>query len=222
MNKTLLLFYDLCSRSKNMKLLRAFCLSVFVLALSMGMACKKSIPVVEQMKSSEALICAPEVSADVMTDNRPIIAQEVLVPASDSLESIVEKESVDKVIVDISEKFSQTESVPEIVIEDINFDLDSYVIREADKEKLQLVVEFLNIKPEAKIKISGNCDERGTTEYNLVLGERRAYAARNYLLGLGVAASRISTISYGKEKPKAYGHDKESWFINRNCQFLPQ
>jgi peptidoglycan-associated lipoprotein len=72
------------------------------------------------------------------------------------------------------------------------------------------------------IQIAGNCDERGTVEYNLALGERRAHAAQNYLTGLGVTEARLSSISYGKEKPKVQSHDEESWLINRNCQFTLQ
>lgn len=76
--------------------------------------------------------------------------------------------------------------------------------------------------PSVDVLIAGNCDERGTVEYNLALGERRAHAAQNYLTGLGVAEARLSSISYGKEKPKVQGHDEESWLVNRNCQFMLQ
>ena len=108
------------------------------------------------------------------------------------------------------------------VLNDINFELDTAAIRVMDKDKLQNIAAFLKANPSIKIQISGNCDERGTIEYNLALGERRAHAARNYLIDLGVDENRLSTISYGKEKPKADGHDEASWFINRNCQFMPR
>ena len=107
-------------------------------------------------------------------------------------------------------------------LKDINYDFDKSDIREIDKPKLQAIADFLKAYPEAKIQIAGNCDERGTVEYNLALGERRAHAAQNYLTGLGVAEARLSSISYGKEKPKVQGHDEESWLINRNCQFTLQ
>jgi peptidoglycan-associated lipoprotein len=107
-------------------------------------------------------------------------------------------------------------------LKDINYDFDKSDIREIDKPKLQAIADFLKAYPEAKIQIAGNCDERGTVEYNLALGERRAHAAQNYLTGLGVAEARLSSISYGKEKPKVQGHGEESWLINRNCQFTLQ
>jgi len=91
-----------------------------------------------------------------------------------------------------------------------------------DKTKLQAIADFLKAYPDAKLQIAGNCDERGTVEYNLALGERRAHAALSYLTGLGVEEGRLATISYGKEKPKVDGHDDASWLINRNDQFTLQ
>ena len=101
----------------------------------------------------------------------------------------------------------------------IYFDFDKSDIRETDKPRLQAISDFLKAYPEAKIQIAGNCDERGTVEYNLALGERRANAAKQYLTGLGTPDGLMSTISYGKERPKVQGHDEESWLANRNCQF---
>ena len=72
------------------------------------------------------------------------------------------------------------------------------------------------------MQIQGNCDERGTVEYNLALGERRAHAAQEYLVTLGVSVDRLSTISFGKEKPKVEGHDDASWLINRRDEFKLQ
>jgi peptidoglycan-associated lipoprotein len=110
----------------------------------------------------------------------------------------------------------------EAALKDFNFEFDKSDIREVDKPKLQAIADFLKGNVQAKIQIAGNCDERGTVEYNLALGERRAHAAQNYLTGLGVTEARLSSISYGKEKPKVQSHDEESWLINRNCQFTLQ
>ncbi|MBB2190133.1 peptidoglycan-associated lipoprotein Pal [Gluconacetobacter azotocaptans] len=71
--------------------------------------------------------------------------------------------------------------------------------------------------PQVTIQVAGNCDDRGTEEYNIALGERRANAARDYLVAKGVAASRITTISYGKDRPTATGDDEQSWAQNRNA-----
>jgi peptidoglycan-associated lipoprotein len=120
------------------------------------------------------------------------------------------------------EKANAFKNAAAAALQDVNFDFDKSDIREVDKAKLQAIADFLKAYPDAKIQIAGNCDERGTVEYNLALGERRAHAAQNYLTGLGVDEARLTSISYGKEKPKVDGHDEQSWLINRNCQFSLQ
>ena len=99
----------------------------------------------------------------------------------------------------------------------IYFDTDQYNVDSADAAALQSQAAYLNQYPQISITIEGHCDERGTREYNLALGERRANAAKNYLVSLGVAASRISTVSYGKESPVALGSDEASWAQNRRA-----
>jgi peptidoglycan-associated lipoprotein len=91
-----------------------------------------------------------------------------------------------------------------------------------DKPKLQAIASFMKSFASARIMIEGHCDERGTVEYNLALGDRRAFAAQNYLSGLGVNRDRLGTISYGKEKPKVAGQNEESYLINRRDEFKLQ
>lgn len=110
----------------------------------------------------------------------------------------------------------------EAALKDINFDFDKSDIREVDKPKLQAIADFMKAYGKAKVQIEGHTDERGTVEYNLALGERRAFAAQSYLVGLGTPESRLSTISYGKERPKVQGKDEETWLINRRCEFKLQ
>ena len=121
-----------------------------------------------------------------------------------------------------AEKLAAYKSAAEAALKDINFALDKSAIRDTDKPKLQAIADFLKAFPQGKLQIEGHCDERGTTEYNLALGERRAHAAKSYLTGLGVAEDRLSTISYGKERPKVEGKDEASWLINRRCEFKIQ
>ena len=99
----------------------------------------------------------------------------------------------------------------------VYFRVNSSDIDSTSKATLSEQAEWLRKNPRALIVIEGNCDERGTTEYNFALGERRANAARRYLISNGVAADRIRTISYGKEKPKALGSTEEAWSQNRNA-----
>jgi len=101
------------------------------------------------------------------------------------------------------------------LLKDIHFDFDKYDIRPADAAILKGNAEVLKKYHRVKIQIEGHCDERGTNEYNLALGERRANSAKNYLLSLGVSPERISTISYGEERPLDLGHTEEAWAKNR-------
>ena len=106
------------------------------------------------------------------------------------------------------------------LLKDIHFDFDRYDIRPADAAILKEDAALLNKFTNVKIQIEGHCDERGTVEYNLALGERRATSAKNYLVSLGVSSVRISTISYGEEKPLDPGHNEEAWTKNRRAHTL--
>ena len=95
------------------------------------------------------------------------------------------------------------------------FALDSAVLSPQSRGVLERQAEWLGLFPDARVTIEGHCDERGTREYNLALGERRASAARSYLMALGIDGNRLEIISYGKERPYALGHNGESWNLNR-------
>lgn len=101
----------------------------------------------------------------------------------------------------------------------IHFDFDKSLIRPDDQGALDQKVAILNANPDLRIRISGHCDERGSDEYNLALGNRRSTAAKNYLVSHGIDASRIETASYGEERPIAMGHDEDSWAQNRRDEF---
>ena len=108
------------------------------------------------------------------------------------------------------------------LLKDIHFEFDKYDIRSEDEAILKENAAFLKNNPKMKIQIEGHCDERGTVEYNLALGERRANNTKKYLVSLGIPSDRVSTISYGKEKPFVAGHSEESWAQNRRAHFLFQ
>jgi peptidoglycan-associated lipoprotein len=97
----------------------------------------------------------------------------------------------------------------------IYFDTDKYNIDSDDAAALRQQAQYLLQYPNTRATIEGNCDERGTREYNLALGERRANAAKDYLVSLGVPATRLSTFSYGKERPVALGSNEQAWAQNR-------
>ena len=104
-------------------------------------------------------------------------------------------------------------------LEDIHFDFDKSNIRQDDRKILSRNAAYLSKNKNVKIIIEGNCDERGTAEYNMALGERRADEAKQYLVNLGINGKRITTISYGSEKPLDPGHDEDAWAKNRRDHF---
>jgi peptidoglycan-associated lipoprotein len=109
-------------------------------------------------------------------------------------------------------------AIPEL--KPIYFDFDKYDIRPADAKVLDANATWLKTNSAQLALIEGHCDERGTNEYNLALGERRAKSTMNYLVSQGVQASRITIISYGEERPVCAAHNEECWSKNRRSQFL--
>jgi peptidoglycan-associated lipoprotein len=105
-------------------------------------------------------------------------------------------------------------------VKDAYFDFNKADIRTDAREALGKTAEFLRGHPQIKATIEGHCDERGSTEYNLVLGDRRAAAVKNYLVQLGISADRLNTVSYGKEKPFCTQSNEECWQTNRRGHFV--
>lgn len=99
------------------------------------------------------------------------------------------------------------------------FDFDKYNLRPDTRAALEFNARLLKDHPNVSVLLEGHCDERGTIEYNLTLGENRARTAKEYLVSLGVPENRMDIVSYGKERPMALGHNEESWQQNRRVQF---
>ncbi len=113
----------------------------------------------------------------------------------------------------------KVEELP-IKLQDIHFDYDSYDMRPDARIILKSTSDYLLKNASLRVLIEGHCDERGTAEYNLGLGDRRARAAKDYLVSLGVVSSRIDIISYGKEKPLCDEHTEDCWTKNRRGHFV--
>jgi peptidoglycan-associated lipoprotein len=105
-------------------------------------------------------------------------------------------------------------------LQDIFFDFDRYAIRPDAERTLSQNIEWMQSNPNALILIEGHCDERGTSEYNLALGERRAHATRNFLVSRGIRADRVTLVSYGKERPVCGEQNENCWARNRRAHFL--
>ena len=129
-------------------------------------------------------------------------------PASSSLEALQRGES--------------TATPASSPLKDVYFDFDRYDLREDAREILKANSAWLKANPAAQVQIEGHCDERGTTEYNVALGSRRAESAKDYLVTLGTSADRLSTISYGEEVPVCREQTEECWQNNRRVRFVVQ
>ena len=114
---------------------------------------------------------------------------------------------------------AQAPKAPEVAVKDIFFDFDQALIRDDSKKTMADNVLWLKTNPAAKVTIEGHCDERGSSEYNLALGERRARVTRDFLVAAGIEANRVNTISFGKERPFVLGHDESAWKWNRRAHF---
>jgi peptidoglycan-associated lipoprotein len=113
----------------------------------------------------------------------------------------------------LSELFEQN-------VKDAYFDFNKSDIRADARDNLAKTAEFLRSYPQIRVTIEGHCDERGSTEYNIGLGERRAQAAKNYLISLGIPTDRMDTVSWGKERPFCTEHDEACWQQNRRAHFV--
>jgi peptidoglycan-associated lipoprotein len=103
----------------------------------------------------------------------------------------------------------------------VYFDLDKSNIRSDQRATLENQAAWLKSYPQVRMTIEGHCDERGTREYNLALGERRANSVKDFLVALGINPDRLQTVSYGKERPVALGHDEAAWAQNRRGVSMP-
>ena len=110
--------------------------------------------------------------------------------------------------------------ISSVKFENVLFDYDSAQVKESDRAKIEAVADFLKKNAGTSAVVEGNCDERGSAEYNMSLGERRALAVRAYLVGLGIDGAIVQTKSNGKEKPVAMGHDEAAWSLNRRAEFV--
>jgi peptidoglycan-associated lipoprotein len=139
-------------------------------------------------------------------------------PKPEVKEETVQEPAVKEAPVTSTEE-SKSAAQPMVSLDNIYFDFDSFILSANARETLSRNAQQIMKEGSINVQIAGNCDERGSDEYNLALGEKRAKAAMNYMTTLGVPAGRLSTISYGKEKPIDPGHDEAAWAKNRNDQF---
>ncbi len=136
-------------------------------------------------------------------------------PQEPATEPVARPERVEKAAPEMAKK----ETVAPI-LEKVYFDYDKYDLTSAAREVLAVNAQVLRKNSEVPVVIEGHCDERGTVEYNLALGDRRAKAVKDYLAWLGIDSSRLTTVSYGKERPVDLGQHEAAWAQNRRAEFV--
>ena len=178
-----------------------------ILLLAGGLACRKPLPA-----------SPPEPTRAAAVPEQPRPAEQVL-QNDDADQKRKAGEEMEAARIAAASKQAEYRKAADAALKDVHFDLDKSGIAESDKPVLAAIAAFMKKYPQASVTIDGNCDERGTVEYNLALGERRAAAAMDYLGNLGVASSRLSTLSYGKEKPVCTESVASCWTRNRRAHF---
>ena len=147
-------------------------------------------------------------------------------PAKSAEDIAAEKAAAEKRAAEAAAKAAEEQKAREAAakaaagLQPIYFDFDKSFIRDDAKPVMKANAEYLKANPKVKVRIEGNCDERGTIEYNQALGQRRAAAAKKYLTDMGISAKRISLISYGKEKPVCTQSTEDCWQKNRRDEFV--
>jgi peptidoglycan-associated lipoprotein len=178
-------------------------LFVFILSLIIFTGCAEKKSAVKS-DAAQGQMTAPVKTADSANQNNVAAPAETANPGQAADEQPVNLET-------------KTEKSP---LRDINFDFDSFVIRADAREILQVNADYLSKHRVSSIVVEGHCDERGTAEYNMALGERRAQEAKKYLVNLGVRESMIKTVSFGNERPLDTASNEEAWAKNRRAHFV--
>ncbi len=167
-----------------------------------------------------ALMAAGCAKQEVVKKDEPVVQQQTTRQGADTSKPAGETPK-QLAVQEAAKQDASAVKAPEFVLATVYFDYDKSDLRQDTRDLLSKNADALLKKiANAKIQVAGHCDERGSDEYNLALGERRAKSVAKYLETLGVKADRISTISYGKEKPAAQGNDEAAWSKNRRAEFV--
>lgn len=119
----------------------------------------------------------------------------------------------------LGERFEDGNRITDVSFENVLFGYDSYQISPSELAKIEAVADYMRRNAGVRLVVEGHCDERGSREYNMSLGEHRALAVRAHMISLNIDGSRIQTRSYGEESPLDYGHNESAWRINRRAEF---
>jgi peptidoglycan-associated lipoprotein len=209
-----------------MKVLKYFWIVVIIIGF-FGCQCPRVVKkkFLEEKKEEKIEEKKPEVISILRPEEKPKVEQKPVEEGKATKEEIqkaIKGEEIPVPEIPKGKKFVRPEEISEEfaqIFKNIYFDFDKYDIRPDAAETLKKIGEYMLKNTDIKILIEGHCDERGTREYNLVLGEQRALSARKYLVVMGVSPKRMYTVSYGEDMPADTGHNEEAWAKNRRCEF---
>ena len=219
-----------------MKIVKYFLILLFAMVLGLCWSCAKKMvrtevgPYTPSREELKVTPPKPEEKAEVKPEATPTdktaelerekrIKEEAL-----REEAIREKELREKALREEAarkEPLAREEAEKKLMLESVFFEYNQWLISEDQKGFMAKNAEWLKANSNFKVRIEGNCDERGTAEYNLALGQKRADTAKAFLEGLGISGNRVQTISYGLERPLDPGHNEAAWAKNRRVDFVP-
>ncbi len=194
----------------------------FFLLVVIGLAgCAKRVPVVTEETGEErgtaVATPAPQPRPSI---EAPVLGQQQREAEIEERERQVIEESMRRRFGESPRVARELVTQEEFVQQDVHFAFDSFALSDEARAILEKKAAWLAAHPAVTVRIEGHCDERGTQAYNLALGERRAHAVKQYLVALGIDPARLSTISYGEERPLDPRHNEEAWAKNRRAHFV--
>jgi peptidoglycan-associated lipoprotein len=201
-----------------------FCVALSLIALGSSSCAKKEVKVETPIVDTSVADAAKKRAEEEAAAAKKKAEQEAAAKKRAEEEAAAKKRAEEEAA---AKKRAEAEAAQRLLQDQINafetekiyFDYDKADLKPEAQAILERKAAFLQANQAYSAKIEGNCDERGTNEYNLALGEKRADAAKNYLSSLGISPNRMTTISYGEEKPVATGHDESAWSQNRRDEF---
>ena len=206
---------------KHLTVIGLFLILAFSLTIFSGCAEKKAVVKDEALQEQKVAAAQEGAPAAVTADDEAARkAKEAADREAALKEQAAKDEAARREAARAAWAKKNAEALVGLSLQNIYFDYDKSAIRPDAREILKANAEIFTKNSSAKIVVEGHCDERGTAEYNMALGERRAQEAKQYLVNLGIDASRIETISYGKERPLDNRSTEEAWAQNRRAQFL--
>jgi len=173
------------------------------------------------MKKPEKVEKAPKIQEIIKEIEKPVEKPKVKekITEEETETPIVKKGEIPLEKLPAKKEIKKAEGELAKILKNIYFDFDKYDLKADAIKTLKKIGDYLRKHSDVKILIEGHCDERGTREYNLVLGEQRALSARDFLINYGISPKRLYTVSYGEDKPADPRHCEEAWAKNRRCEF---